>query len=255
MTTTYWVDGVQNDSHVFVVSSREGYCERVKAFREVRGPTSAAYWSWVGTNVGWDVERRGVPLGEGDVEILDVAARQSAWFERTQSYLDAAGTQWDSELGGTADLAFLQFHRGSVYRSADRTEQDSPLSPAADGEGEISLGDLPIAADVGAWQWDGVVGFDAGNPYDATRVALDELGADGFTGLTDAWAPRASGDWYDATGGVAGMTRGSVHSWDLDLLDGALVDSEGASAGGFRMWGNYYRCFVEYGELEPPATP
>ena len=251
MTTTFFAAGVQHDSHVFVVSSRGDYCERVKVFRAERAPAADEYRGWVGSSVGWDVERRGVPLGEGEVTVKDDAALRAAWFDRTMSYLEEAGALWDSEFEGTADVAFLQFHRGSLYRSGDGAEHDSPLGAAADGEGEIALGNLPIEAAAGNWQWSGVIAIDAGNPYEATRAALETQGAEGFTGLTDAWAPRASGEWFDATGGVAQLTRDSVHSFNLDLEDGVLLDASGAAAGGFRMWGNYGRCFVDHGELEP----
>jgi hypothetical protein len=254
MTATYFVDGVEHDSHTFVVAEHTGYCERAKALRESREVVADAYWSWVATNVGWDVERGTATLGAGTVEIPDVAARRVDWLDRTQTYLGNVGGLWQDNFGGTSDIAFLQFHRGTLYAGADQTEFDSPLGPARDGEGEIAIGVHPQDGDRGVWQWSAAFGYDVGNPYDAISDGLDDSDPAAFAGLSAVWTPEASGDWYRATGGTAETSRSSVHSWDLDLLDGEVVDQSADPAGGFRMWGNYYRCFVEYGELEPSAV-
>jgi len=250
VTSTYFIDGVEHDSHTFVVSGRGDYCERVEEFRAERGPLATGYWMWVGQNVGWDVEQ-GQSLGDGEVAIPDPDARRQEWLDRTRSYLAEASDLWVEHFEGPANVAYLQFHRGRRYAAGDRAEHDSPLAPAADGEGEVAVGGHPVSAEIGTWQWSGAVGFDADDPYAATAAALDSLDPGEFRGLGRHWAPDGVGDWYRASGGTAVTSRDSVHSWDMELSDGTLVDAAGESAGGFRMFGNYYRCFLDYVEMEP----
>jgi hypothetical protein len=252
LTASYFVEGVEHDSHTLLVSSRGDYCKRAASFREGRAGGAATYWEWVRANIGWDVEQGRVALGAGSVVIEDVDERRAEWREQTESYLTDTGALWQTEFEEPANVIFLQFHRGDRYPSADRAEHDSPMAPAADGEGEVQLGVHPQSGDPGTWQWDLSVGIEAGNPYVATAEGINSSEAP-FTGLTASWAPEATGEWFHATGGDAEMSRNSVHSWDLDLTKGELVDAAGDAAGGFRMWGNYYRCFVDYVEMEPEA--
>ncbi len=245
-TATYFLNGVQHDSHVLVLSERRNYCAQVEAFRLARADVADPVWSWVGANVGWDVERGDALLGEGDVAVPDPEARRADWRRRAEEYLEEAGSLWDEHFVEAADVLFVQFHRGERYAAGDRAEHDSPLRPAADGEGEILVGDYPLEGAPGDWQWDAAVGLGAGNPYSA---AADSLGPE-FAGLARVWDPTRTGEWFRASGGVAEMRRSSVHSWDMDIRDGLIVDGSGEAAGGFQVWGNYYRCFLDYGELE-----
>jgi len=245
LTSNYFVDGVEHDSHTFVISSRGDYCERTAAFRAARTPAADAYWGWVGRNVGWDAEQgRAAP---------DDAVR-TEWLDRSRSYLAEASELWQDEFEESGNVVYVQFHRGTQYAAGDRAEHDSPLPPAADGEGEVAVGGHPVSAEPGAWRWNAAVGLGAGNPYVATADSLADTTPEAFEGLSTAWDPEAVGEWFRATGGTASMSRDSVHSWDLDLTDGTLVDADGDDAGGFRMWGNYYRCFVDYVDMEPPGA-